>query len=259
MSVPTPKISVPTERDVLDLVGDVLGALTIDEFQQRLMAALREKIPSDFAALNEVPGDVPDAISVTDPVLAPWAHKAFARIGHTNPIAMHFLATGDGQATRISDLISAREYHELPIYREIYMKIGVEYQIAWTLPSQTGRVLGAVLSRHDHDFSDAERDLLNLARPYLIEVYRNVLAIRALQNPERGPAAQQLMAALGVTRRQAEILALIATGHTAPAAAATLGITARTAQKHLQLAYRKLGVSDRSAASRKVWATIRGG
>jgi DNA-binding CsgD family transcriptional regulator len=138
----------------------------------------------------------------------------------------------------------------------VYRPLRIEYQIAFTVPSQATRLLGVVLSRERHDFSDHERDLLNLARPYVIQLYRNALAHTISSNGIQ--IEIENLQPLGLTRRQAEVLRLIATGHTAPEAAAVLGIAARTAQKHLELCYRALGVSNRSEASRIAWASSAG-
>jgi DNA-binding NarL/FixJ family response regulator len=126
--------------------------------------------------------------------------------------------------------------------------------MAFTLPSSSARVLGVALSRGARDFSATERTLLNLARPYLIQAYRNALAYTALAAEEDALELAGLRA-LGLTERQAEVLALVATGYSNRAAAAELGIELRTLQKHLELAYRTLGVRSRSDAARAAWAT----
>jgi DNA-binding CsgD family transcriptional regulator len=239
---------VALEKRVLSLVGELIGLLDLNELCQRLLLVLRQEVPSDWCALNEVPGDVPGAISLTDPPVPPEMHEAWARYGAQNPIAAHFIRTGDGRATRFSDLLTRRELHRLEIYRYVYVPLDTEYQIAFTLPSDN-RLLGVALSRARHDFTARERDLLNLARPYLIQIYRNALA----HGHGSGPALEDLQA-LGLSTRQAEVLRLIATGHTAPEAAAALGIAARTAQKHLEHCYRALGVTNRTEASRAAWA-----
>lgn len=69
--------------------------------------------------------------------------------------------------------MSADELHALELYTEVYRPMGVEYQIAFTLPSVPGRILGIALSRGDRDFSDDERDLLDRSRSFLIQAYRN--------------------------------------------------------------------------------------
>jgi DNA-binding CsgD family transcriptional regulator len=135
----------------------------------------------------------------------------------------------------------------------------VEYQIAFTLPSSYQRVLGIALSRAKRDFTATERDLLNLTRPYLIQVYRNALAHTELA---RGAGRQIVIAdlrALGLTQRQAEVLRLVAMGSSDQAAATVLGIGMRTAQKHLERCYRTLAVSDRSQAAQLAWAAARNG
>ena len=71
------------------------------------------------------------------------------------------------------------------------------------------------MSRCDSDFTDDECDLLRRARPHLIQAYLNALEHTSL------------------LRR--------------------LGLSARTVQKHLERAYRKLGVRNRSEASRIAW------
>lgn len=139
------------------------------------MHALREAIPSDWSALNEVPADLPRTISLTDPLVPQEVHAAFARLAQQNPIAAHFLSTRSGRATRISDLIGQAEFHRLDIYKHVYRPLQVEYQIAFTLPSGADRILGVSLSRSREDFTSDERDFLNVARPYLIQMYRNAL------------------------------------------------------------------------------------
>lgn len=104
-------------------------------------------------------------------------------------------------------------------------------------------------------FSDlSERDLLNLARPYLIQAYRNALAHTELAHG----AGRQIVVAdlqrLGLTERQSQVLRLVAMGHSDQDVASALGIALRTAQKHLEHCYRTLEVSDRSQAARLAWA-----
>lgn len=194
-------------------------------------------------------------MSITEPAASAEMHRAFARYGAQNPLVAYYLKTGDGRAVRFSDLVTRRELHRLELYREVYAPLGVEYQVAFTLPSSSARMLGIALSRGKRDFTVPERDLLNLARPYLIQTYRNALAYTRLS---QGAGHQIVIAdleALGLTRRQAEVLRLIAMGASDRDAADALGIGARTAQKHLEHCYRTLGVSGRSQAAELAWRT----
>jgi DNA-binding NarL/FixJ family response regulator len=117
--------------------------------------------------------------------------------------------------------------------------------------------MGVALSRSDRDFTVSERDLLNLIRPYLIQAYRNALDHTRLSRSAGGINLEAL-ASLGLTRRQAEVLRLVAMGRSDQDAADELGIAPRTAQKHMQLAYRTLGVTERSQAARLAWDLTEG-
>jgi hypothetical protein len=99
--------------------------------------------------------------------------SVFARLSHQNPILADYRRTGDGRPRRISDLIDQAGFRRLELYRECYRLLGVESQISFTLPARPPMVLGIALSRGEEDFSDAEAELLGLARPYLIQAYRN--------------------------------------------------------------------------------------
>jgi DNA-binding CsgD family transcriptional regulator len=57
------------------------------------------------------------------------------------------------------------------------------------------------------------------------------------------------LAYLGLSRRQAEVLALVARGHTNGQVAQSLGVSPRTVQKHLEHIFDRLGVRTRAAAT----------
>ena len=80
--------------------------------------------------------------------------------------------------------------------------------------------------------------------PYLGTTSQILDAIRwFIANLELDPTHPSL------TPRQAEMLELVRAGLTDKEIAARIGLSHRTVQKHLQLAYRKLGVRNRTAAA----------
>jgi DNA-binding CsgD family transcriptional regulator len=232
-----------------------MGLLDLEELCVGLLRTLREVIPAEWCALNELPADLPHTVSISQPPAPPEIHAAFARYGHENPLVQHHMRTLDGRATRFSDLVTRRELHRLELYREVYRPLGVEYQMAFTLPSAAQRVLGIALSRAERDFTASERDLLNIARPYLIQAYRNALAYTELAQGAGRQIVIGDLRTLGLTKRQSEVLRLVAMGHSDQDAASTLEMSVRTAQKHLEHCYRTLEVGGRSQAARIAWAT----
>jgi DNA-binding NarL/FixJ family response regulator len=62
---------------------------------------------------------------------------------------------------------------------------------------------------------------------------------------------------LGLSTREAEVLACAAAGKTNHAIAAALHISPRTVQTHLERVYRKLGVETRTAAAARAMEAMR--
>lgn len=190
------------------------------------------------------------------PELSEESREIFARYMHQNPLVAYMLESRRGTARRMSEMISVEEYHSLDLYRHFYGQIGLEHQIAFTLPQNPPRLLGVALSRRQGEFDDADRDLLNDARPYLIQSYRNAVAYERLRAAVGTEALTTALLAAGLTPREAEVMALLAQGRSNADLAAPLGISTRTAEKHVQNAFAKLGVKSRSQAAAQVWDLV---
>jgi DNA-binding CsgD family transcriptional regulator len=240
---------------LLALIGDVCGMLDLNELRWGLLDALHRALPSDYVSLNDVGPGPEDAIAIMKPDAPAASYRGWNLYAHQNPLLRFYLETLDGRAYRFSDVISRSELHRLELYREVYAPLGVEYQLAFTLPAGDERVLAIALSRAGHDYTDSERDFANRARPFLIQAYLNAIAFDALRAQGSAPAAELLDAlrAAGLTRREAQVLRLVALGRSNHHVAAELGISSRTVGKHLEHGFRKLGVADRSSAARRVW------
>ena len=236
---------------LLELVGEVMGLLDTAELRRGLIEGLHRAVPSHWVSLNEI-GPQGVICPMVEPDIPKRYIDRFSELADENPLYTRYVQTGDGRAYRFSDVTSREELEATRLYREVYVPLAVRHQIAFTLPSGAGEVMAIALSRGDRDYSDAERDLLNRARPFLIQAYRNALAYSS----RVGGALPQLGAALrraGLTPREADVMRLVAVGGSNRDVAARLGLSDRTVQKHLERAFRKLGVSSRSAASAEAW------
>jgi DNA-binding CsgD family transcriptional regulator len=80
-----------------------------------------------------------------------------------------------------------------------------------------------------------------------------------LLHEERTTITAGDLAALGLARREAEILAWVALGKTDAEVAAILAISPRTVSHTLERVYRKLGVESRLAASMRALGVLRAG
>jgi DNA-binding CsgD family transcriptional regulator len=169
-------LSANDVRSVLDFVGEAHGADDLDELRAFLPAALRRLIPADYASYNEVGNDGRVHATLIDPEMPQEAFELWGRYASQNPLVIRFARTRDGRAYRFSDVMRDGTIEGLEVFREFYGPMGVRFQIAFALPSPPDMTFGVALSRGSHDFSNRDREMLNLARPHLIQAYRNVQA-----------------------------------------------------------------------------------
>jgi DNA-binding CsgD family transcriptional regulator len=242
---------------ILDLLGEVMGLLDLSEFRDGLLIALQDMLPSDYISLNQVASEPGRNWSVVQPPVSAAHFATYYRLAAQNPLADHFLRTRDGRPLRVSDIVTPEQFHATDLYREFYAPLQIEYQIAWALPSDDQHILAIALSRREHDYTDLERQFLTVARPYLIQAYRNALDYTNRSEPTPHGPDETALAALGLTPTQAHILRLLSVGRSITDIAHDLHVAPRTVNKHLQRTYKTLGVTDRFAASAKAWDSAR--
>jgi DNA-binding CsgD family transcriptional regulator len=248
---------VSPEARLLDLIGDIQGLLDLSELWAGLLPALTRLIPCDWVSLHEIDTEQGLVHGYAFPEPKPEWYAAFRRLGHEHPFVVYYGQIGDGRAHRISDFLTLDEFRALDMHRAVYVPMGIDAQMAIVIRTASSRVVGLVLSRGP-DFTDDERDLLNRARPFVIQAYRNALAHQRLgrsaaQSELRRDRALTVLAAQGLTPREAEALVSAGLGHTAEATALDLRISRRTVEKHFERAYRKLGVRGRVQAVARLW------
>lgn len=351
-------------RTMLELVADSNAHRSLRAFREGILPGLRRLVPCEISSYNEIEpsrafviSDPADALDVFDD-----PHAVLAANGATHPLIQHYVRTRDGRAYKMSDFLTREQFHRTQTYEQIFSKLGLEHQIAFTLPSQPAVVIGIALGRDGRrDFAERDRTVLNLVRPALVQAYRNVAAYARLQAtlqalargladrgegvvtfgreggieyaspgarlllescfpdwngrggrlphaladalerarraaradggvagaapvvvaggerslvarlvPARGreepdalllearsePLGLEQVRALGLTRRQAEVLRLVALGSSTEQVAAALGISPATVRKHLEHVYDRLGVTSRTGAVATAWAGV---
>ena len=161
--------------------------------------------------------------------------------------------SGDLQRiTKISDFYSARQWHNIGMYCDMFRPLGWDHQIILALPeapgrtAQPGRTVRLIFNRGPGpDFSERDRALLALLRPHLHQAYLDA-------ERRRHPVPQ-------LTPRQWELLHLVAAGHTNGQIARRLGVSEGTVRIHLQNIYTRLQVPSRTAAVTRAFADLAAG
>ena len=151
------------------------------------MTELVRTLPCDIASYNEIERDGPSGASVAlmelEPAGSVGEHlvAAFDRLAHQHPLVRHYARTGDRRARRISDVMRAPRFHRLDLYRDFFAELGVEHQMAVTLPSGADLVIGLALNRGHRDFSADEAALLDILRPHIVQARGLAAAYEAAQ------------------------------------------------------------------------------
>ncbi len=196
-------------------------------------------IARDAARLRLVDADPDDALTMFDAAI-----DAFQQTGNVAQLTIT-LASATALFERIGRLDSAST-----LYAAIVRQPGSEQHVP-DLPELAGR-LAATLGNtafHTFDATGAGMDLGDTAQFARREIQRALVEIRK-HAVSRGARPG------GLSRREVEVLSLAAQGHTTREIAERLFISAKTADRHIQNLYTKIGVSNRAAATR--WAVEHG-
>jgi DNA-binding CsgD family transcriptional regulator len=187
------RLSAGDMKGVLEFVGEANAFEDLEGFRSGILPGIQRLVPSDLVGYNEVDLSGGPALVITHPdqVFAS-AGEALSRYAHQHPL-ISVQMNGDGRAYKISDFLSARDFHSLELYEEIYGRIGAEDQIAFGLPGPM--VIGIAMNRPRRDFSERDRSLLDLLRPHLARAYGNLVERR--QNAVLSAALEGGLAMLG--------------------------------------------------------------
>jgi DNA-binding CsgD family transcriptional regulator len=228
-------------------------------------------VPSDIYSVTEVvSGNGHAAVTGTmEPEdqyrisFASWSEckQALERHASEHPLRMLDFRKGYEPVEKISDFLSAPDFHDTGLYTEFYRKLRVEDQIVLkvrTVSGNRGCGAGIALSRGSRTFSEQHRQRLNRLAPHVVQAYRNAERVTMLEQLNSAPAdaLAAAMETLGVGRRETEVLMAAASGLTNKGVAAALGISPLTVKKHLEHTYAKLGVENRSSAVSRVLRSL---
>ena len=153
-----------------------------DAFRKHVLRGLPRLVHSTMTSYNDISPDG-DPLLLLDPADAwtPERARDFLRLAPEHPLIAHYARTRDPRALKISDLMDRRSFRRTQLYRDVYGPMGVEYQMAVTLPAPPGAMIGIGLNRGRRDFAERDRQMLDLLRPHLAQLRRDA----ALRDAER--------------------------------------------------------------------------
>lgn len=162
--------------DVLACVERLYQCRSLAAFPDHVLAAVAPLVPSTLSAFNEVNLARNRVVWVMDRAVESMAviQENWERHSAEHPLVRYVTETGDGQAIKISDLLSEAAYHQLAIYQTVYRGLGAEDQMSLTIRSDEGIIIALAFNRRQRDFTESERVKLNLIRPHLLQAYANL-------------------------------------------------------------------------------------
>jgi DNA-binding CsgD family transcriptional regulator len=161
---------------VLRLVHDA-GELATDEtpFGAETLARFADVIPCDEINVFEV-----DRVRRRNLPLDGWQDDRWWEIAHQHPVCHYVEETGDFRALKVSDFLTRAQLHSLEFYDECFRPFGLEDLMVLPLPSPPWHELGFNLARSRRDFSERDRDVLDLLSPHFLHLTRTIALRRRL-------------------------------------------------------------------------------
>lgn len=233
-------------RGMVAGLADPYAPVTDDGYPDLVIKVISGLFDTGSCSYNQLAGSYAVTYQVEPPEVVgfPDADQMFRQHLPEHPLLVYIGATGDASARRISDVASDRQVRALRLYSDFYRPAEIEYQLAVTVPAPQGGLIAIALNRRGRDFSDEERELLDLLGPHVGQSAGiAALLSQPLTAALRDPAGQLLL-----TPHQSRILQLVADGYQDRAIARALGISIRTVHTHVQHIYRQLGVTSRTEA-----------
>lgn len=195
-------LSAADRAAIMDLIAAVAGAGDHHEFVELTLRGLLELIPAIDASYNELDSLARRAHYEVIPAppgdLLEEARPLIERYWHQNPLVAHIEATGDTRTLMWSDFVTMEQMRATDIHREFFQQLGIDSQMAVTLPAPPGVIVGLVLNRGPEGFDERDRAVMNTLRPHLSHAYRSVRLVAELS---------ALRAALGATGWTAALVA----------------------------------------------------
>lgn len=172
-----PPLQEQDAHAVLELVDAVSSATTVDEYARVTMTGLYDLITCIDASYNEmVPSEGRIAWSAVPDQGSKMGEFApiFEKLMRQNPLVKHFEDTGDTRAMMWADFMTLEQIQQTPLFQQMFRPLGITSQMAVTLPTPPGIVVGFAVNSGPRGFDERDRAILNTLRPHLAHAYRAI-------------------------------------------------------------------------------------
>lgn len=241
-------------RDVTEFTVTVLDEMVEPEFPAAaILQILRPALDATVGAFQRTDTRTGATVNIADGC-GPLVSQALAersRTHWTEHPHMTAAARGDLRPATGQQAMGSERLWRRNAVRNFLVDIGGwDHIVSVPLVGGGGEVCGLSFGRAGRDFTPADVDLLTALQRPLQALERHARLMARWTDAfgvAPGAGAAEVRDA-GLTARELDVLVLLADGHTATSIGRRLGCSPRTAHKHLEHVYRKLGVADRLGA-----------
>lgn len=167
-------------RAVGEFLTQCYSAQDVAGYAEQVLTGIAKLVPSAHSSFNLFDQRRQRITWVEHPHEAerfPGAEEALSTHFHEHPAVHHFLAHPDDRAfVKVSDFMTSRQFATTAVYNEYYRKRGIRHQISTMLPGPAGLQIAVALNRGCRDFTERERQILNLLPPHLLAAHRTAAA-----------------------------------------------------------------------------------
>ena len=240
-------------RGVLDILLAIAeSAFGSNEFARRGVDCLPRLVSSELTTLSVCNFETGHRSVVSDQAgaISQRELEAFDQYFFEHPLGREHARNPCAITKRIGDLLPESEFKRTPLYNDYCRRIRIDHVMAVPIHVDRRFLVSFVFNRGKRDFSERDRECLEVIRPHLGNFYRLSVAANRPCDAPASPETSARSAALTLplTPREHDVLHWLAAGKTDRDIGAILDISPRTVHKHLQRLYEKLGVESRTAA-----------
>lgn len=236
----------------------------LTEFRRALPGLMLRLIPADCFVwhellINESGPHCVDWIESIPGVFLPWLEQAIPAFPE-HPFNASFFGNPDPTPLMFSDFYTLEELYQTRLWQVAYAPMTDSpvgtwcRQLSVPVHLHPGLISSLNFSASKNAFTERDREVLNIMRKHFKQAYQNTEAATA-----RAAAVSPSLMPFQLTAREAEVGLWLAEGKSNPEIAAILGLSIRTAEKHVGSILAKLGVENRTTAAVMISSAKRGG
>lgn len=234
-------------HSIVSFLETLAASPDVTAFRGRALRAA-ELIPGSTVNFSEVAADGRRATTVAreDRLMEPDAVAAYLALRDGHPAGRRLREAGaPRRPLAISQVVGEDAFRTAALYRRLYRELGMVDQLLIPVAA-ADRTVTLAIGRASWGFTRQELQLAGLLQRVIATAYDWQLERERLT---LGGADAEGDRFAPLTARQAEVMRLVLAGRTNDAVARDLGISTRTVAKHLEAAYRRLGVRTRTEAA----------